>query len=172
MAIRLSQRGWNNVLIFASLFMIILFNTTHDRFVNNSIENSEARLLPEQSLIQNIDFSGVKIERIGGGFRTVSRIVEYKLPNDAQSYVDFWSNSELPVLLEEGAINQFKSAALNGVVIVWLAGESQGRVFQFYRKSNANQAATFAMYDKQQDIWLSFSAQQVAQAIPANLIRI
>ena len=71
---RLTKRGWNNVLIFATLFMILLFNTTHQKFVEGDREIEKLPLIPAEAIVQVVDFSGVKLERIGSNWRIQSAV--------------------------------------------------------------------------------------------------
>ena len=81
---RLSKRGFNNVVIFAMLGMIFLFNL--DRFVPQSQQPVSLPLLPENAHVLKIEQSGYKLERVGqqwrwngcrnccGGFETVRAV--------------------------------------------------------------------------------------------------
>lgn len=97
---RLSNRGWNNVLIFATLFMIILFNTTHQKFVAGEDDIERQPLVPEQAIIQVIDYSGVKLERIGSNWRVQSALED--LPEiNAEQLVANWQAMQFEFIASE-----------------------------------------------------------------------
>ncbi|MFM2481336.1 hypothetical protein [Celerinatantimonas sp. YJH-8] len=78
---RLGRRGWNNVLIFVALAMILLFKLTGER-LNRSpssdekaaqqvIENaSEATLLPPNVVVLELDLPGRVIQRVGTAWQS------------------------------------------------------------------------------------------------------
>ena len=71
--IRLSQRGWNNVIIVCMLLLIVLFNTSSNFLNNNEADPQQfLPLLPTNSVLMTLDFGSHKIERIGRGWRVLS----------------------------------------------------------------------------------------------------
>jgi hypothetical protein len=122
--LQLSQRAWNNVIIVTMLVMILLFTSTTKILNGESSEVlSNTTLLPPQSTILTIDFGQQKIERIGRGWRMQSNNVD---ESDLQLLIDNWLNSSLvPV--------DVKVSQQPLIVIVWLAGESQGIEYQFFQ---------------------------------------
>jgi len=75
----------------------------------------------------SLDFGQTKVERIGQGWRfnpAVSSNVQ------APAYfIKAWQTSQV----------QLSEQSLSGdpiVVVAWLAGESEGRVYQFYQQAN------------------------------------
>ncbi|WP_372767220.1 hypothetical protein [Pseudoalteromonas sp.] len=67
--IRLGRTGWNNVIIFAMLIMIFLFNGLHHKIMSSS-EEAVQSLLPANSTVLTYQYSDFKIERIGTSWRT------------------------------------------------------------------------------------------------------
>ena len=97
---RLSNRGWNNVLIFATLFMIVLFNTTHQKFVAGDDDIERQSLVPETAIIQVIDYSGVRLERIGSNWRVQSALDD--LPElNSQQLVANWQSMQFEFITSE-----------------------------------------------------------------------
>ena len=122
--IRLSRRAWNNVIIFAMLLMIVLFNSTHNILTGSMGEDEiSAPLLPADSVLMTLDFSGQKIERIGRGWRL--RPAESVAEADLAELVNAWHSTNM-------ARTEDYPEAEPLIVVVWLAGESKGRVYQFY----------------------------------------
>lgn len=97
---RLSNRGWNNVLIFATLFMILLFNTTHQKFVAGDDDTERQPLVPASAIIQVIDYSGVKLERIGSNWRVQSALDDLPELNSEQ-LVDNWQSMQFEFIAAE-----------------------------------------------------------------------
>ena len=64
----LSKKGWNNVLIFACMGMIIMFNLMNDKLVDNA-EGQVVPILPEQSMILTLEYPNYAIERLGTSWR-------------------------------------------------------------------------------------------------------
>ena len=161
MRIRLSQRGWNNVLIFACLFLIMLFNSTEQIFSEKEPEAIQP-LLPANSLIQSINFNGIKFERIGSSWRVLTQIT---LSQEliAEDYIQHWHQAEF------GIINQpehYKSAAMFPV-IVWLAGESKGLVYEFFISQQDQQ---YYLYNPSVQQWQQLAPSQLPKLIPDILL--
>lgn len=122
--IRLSRRAWNNVLIFSVLIMIVLFNSTNNFLTDGTPASPEQiPLLPPDSVVMTIDFGSTEIERVGRGWRSVppANLTEPQLANT----VEAWTLAE--VELYQGSLGGSPR-----VVVVWLAGETNGRVFELY----------------------------------------
>lgn len=112
------------MIIFTMLVMILLFTSTTNILNGESPEVlANNTLLPPQSTILTIDFGQQKIERIGRGWRLKSDNVD---ESDLQNLVGNWLDTRLqPVEM------QVSGQPL--IVIVWLAGESEGLEFQFFQ---------------------------------------
>ncbi|WP_438865509.1 hypothetical protein [Neptunicella sp.] len=118
--IRLSRRGWNNVLIFATLFMILLFSTSNRMLLQNAEQSQSQLLLPESSEIMAIDYGTHKIERIGRGWRAVPglNLNESQLNN---INIHWQQAIGQPI---DGQLSQ------PYIVTIWLAGQEQGAVYK------------------------------------------
>lgn len=119
--IRLSKRAWNNVIIFAMLIMIIMFNMTNNILTGDIGVQKTYSLLPEGAVLMTLEFGPEKIERIGRGWRTSSKqiIDEAELARITAQ----WQNAEMAPTDKFPTTNTL-------VVVAWLAGETQGRVYQ------------------------------------------
>lgn len=164
MRIRLSKRGWNNVLIFASMFMILLFNHTHKMFVSGDENTTQQFLLPVGGIVQTVDFSGIKLERIGTTWRIESKISEPKM-GSASDYVQAWLDISLTGSNQSPELSQ---SSLRLPVVVWLAGNAEGRVFEAYLDKAQELAYIF---DHTHQLWFALSPAQLHSLIPTELLR-
>ena len=126
--IRLSRRGWNNVIIISMLVLIVLFNSSSNLLNNNEVATGQlVPLLPANSVLMTIDFGAQKVERIGRGWR-IQSAHENAITSEMNlnQLVINWQQSEM--LLSDDLQRD------NGlVVVVWLAGQEQARIYQFYQ---------------------------------------
>jgi hypothetical protein len=67
--IQLKRTVWNNVIIFAMLLMIFLFNGLHHKIFSSSEPVGVQAILPQGSAILTMEFNDIQIERIGTGWR-------------------------------------------------------------------------------------------------------
>ncbi|WP_052140838.1 hypothetical protein [Pseudoalteromonas piratica] len=72
--IRLGRTGWNNVIIFAMLIMIFLFNGLHHKIISSSEDETIQPLLPPNSAVLTYQYSDFKIERIGTSWRANTQL--------------------------------------------------------------------------------------------------
>lgn len=116
------------MLIFATLFMILLFNSTHKIWLDNSDEGVAIPLLPEHASLMTIEYGGVKLERIGRGWRL-----------NPQSNVSGESLARVASAWQEAYILPVASIPAESppyVIVIWLAGEAEGRVFKIFDDQN------------------------------------
>lgn len=163
MVVKLSKRGWNNVLIFASMFMILLFNYTHKMFVDGEEQAGLSFLLPENSIIQTIDYSGIKFERIGSTWRTVTSIETTNL--SAADFADAWLNQEFNAISDAPDLTV---STRKLPVVIWLAGNGQGWIFEVM--NDPQQGLTY-LYSHQQQTWFELPENLVHQLIPSVLVK-
>ena len=127
--IRLSQRAWNNVIIFSMLLLIILFNSSSNFLSRDELDHEQTLpLVPENSLIMTLDFGAQKIERIGRGWRMLGGQTDAPVEQTTlATLVENWRQAELSpseqILKDDGLI-----------VVLWLAGQDLARVYQFYQQ--------------------------------------
>lgn len=109
----LSRKGWNNVLIFACMGMIILFNLMNDKLVANA-EGEVVSILPEQSMILTLDYPQFSIERLGTSWRiTPSESLEQ---DNVAPLIEAW-------LKLSGEVSVATSEEEGFRVTLWLAGK-------------------------------------------------
>ncbi len=136
--IRLSRTGWNNLIIFAMLFMIFLFNGLHHKLLNSNAEEGERALLPLNSLVLTIEFDSVKVERIGKGWRTtgVDTVDLAGLVNSWQSQLMVPMNDTVP------------SEKVLTHATFWLAGLENGYTFSLHQYQSE-----YYLFDRDKQIW-------------------
>jgi hypothetical protein len=161
----LTQRGWNNVLIFASLFMIVLFNSTHQRFVSNDNDKIKRTLIESLSLLQNIDFNGLRFERIGSGWRTLTQ-VDIQTKMSPETIIQHWAEQPIEILENEPAINSSNSRF---PISLDMIGQQQTQVFEFIIDNNAG---VVYIFDHNIAQWLIIDQSQLALFIPAVLLNL
>jgi hypothetical protein len=127
--IKLSQRGWNNVIIFSMLILIMLFNFSSDLLNDGSDEASSLLTLVSTSMtITIIEFEQEKIERIGQGWRAISG----QYGNEVlTSLVDHWVNAEISIFEQS---HNWQSPT--STVQLWFAGQVLPIEYQFMQLSD------------------------------------
>ena len=124
--IRLSRKAWNNVIIFAMLLMIFLFNASNNFLTGSDNDQQSRGLLPEHSVLMTLQSNGRELQRIGTGWRVIppAEIEQQKL----QAVVTSWQTSIMT------SIQNPNPKAEPIVVVAWLAGQDKGLVFQLYQQ--------------------------------------
>ena len=159
----LSQRGWNNVLIFASLFMIILFNSTAEKFVNNETDTEQSTLIKSDAIIQSIDFSGIKLERVGASWRVMSELSEISNIS-SQSIANAWQHQKFEVLTQApnlmDDISRFP-------VIIYAHGYDNVQIFEVIIEPLSDLAYVVNNNTKQ---WFILSIQHSTSLLPTQIL--
>lgn len=127
MALRLSQKGWNNVLIFSCMFMILLFNYTNNMLMSEEQDQVTSPLLPSELIVQALDFSGVELQRVGPSWRVLSQLPNPQITQPS-TFVENWQNRALTSLAHSPMMME---GATVWPVVAWLAGQEEGWVFEF-----------------------------------------
>lgn len=140
--IRLSRAGWNNVLIFSTLIMIMLLNGLHKNLWSEA-ELSEAPLLNESVFALTVNFtasdadsSAYRIERAGREWRFMAD-GEVSTSLDANSVIHFWQQAHFALIDDVVAQHHLQQQGLSQqepaqIASVWVAGEANPRTFQLY----------------------------------------
>ncbi|ALT00108.1 hypothetical protein [Lacimicrobium alkaliphilum] len=125
--IRLSKRGWNNVLIFATLLLILVFHQSGEFFNQAPAPSQSQSLLPEDVPVMKIDFGTHRLERIGQGWRIRPGLELNE--SELGLLVDNW---------QQIVVTPFSGGKLQNtaVVVIWLAGQSEGVVFQLTQQGD------------------------------------
>lgn len=125
---RLSQRAMNNVVIFAMLIMIALFNI--DSFLPAEKAGTAQPLLPEGAYVLKVEQDQQRLERAGQQWRYLTDVpLDSDTQRLAQQQLAAWQQGQLiPYPAAEASTRQMTPI----IVVVWLAGNTQGLVFAFY----------------------------------------
>lgn len=159
----LTQRGWNNVLIFASLFMIILFNSTHQKFTDGDNEVERSSLIDVNAIIQSIDFSGIKIERIGASWRTVN--TSGLVGNiSTEQIIQSWQYYEFTKLVDAP---QLMASISRYPVIIFAHGYEQAQLFEIILEPQSDLAYAFNKITAQ---WFVMNYNEASMLIPEPLL--
>jgi len=83
---KLSRTGWNNIIIFSVMIIILLISATNDRLFPERGRDSDKHLLPEHSVILTlvINFDGKRqltFERVGRAWKMTSQGLLVDLSN-------------------------------------------------------------------------------------------
>lgn len=157
--IKLTRKGWNNVLIFASLFMILIFNGAHQTLMGDSDEvGDNLTLFPAEQILLTLDMPGYSIERIGKAWRA----------NPEQTHSDkalalaikHWLITEVEVVDEAVLANLEHGQYADYVITAWFAGWERGYVLQLYKTQQY-----VLVFDRQREVWLSLQYNQLASLL-------
>ena len=151
--VRLSKRGWNNVMIFACLAMIIIFNTMSNKLVDNA-EGESGLILPPQSMILTLEYPSGTIERLGRNWRVT--LDNDSLKNADQSNQQFAHYLTNQWLMLQGETQLTQSDETGYRVVIWLAGEQNP--IRFWIQPQAQLITNILT----QQTWY-LTAQQIAQ---------
>ena len=129
--IRLSKKGWNNVLIFSMMLMIMVFNGLHKKIQLGETEWQAVSVLPEDSLVLTLSLGDIVIERIGQGWRTNQPV---GMDNDALTALMLnWKRQQASWHEESSEAKVLTAGQMpRHYVIATLAGKTDGAVYAFY----------------------------------------
>lgn len=124
--LRLSQKAWNNVLIFSMLALIVLLN--YERLFE-SADSDIQPIVKESDFIVSLQINQMTFERIGTGWRVMAPS-EAELPNmqseDIDALITQWQRALIrpsPDILPAEI-----TSSPPYLVNVWLAGEKSAKV--------------------------------------------
>ena len=115
---KLSQKGWNNVIIFVTLGLILIFNFSGEWLNRNSEPSSEASgLVPAHGVITTMQLPNDKIERIGQGWRASSGKLTHEQINQL---IGLWQHAKIKSFADP---IRFESS--HNRVKIWFAGNTE-----------------------------------------------
>ena len=120
--IKLTQRAWNNVIIFSMLILIVLFNFS-SQFLNDENEEALSSLVPDDMTITTMEFEQHKVERIGQGWRDTSGKCNH---SELVELVEHWKAAKIELVTQ----NDSEQRQLETVKL-WFAGQGAPVVYQF-----------------------------------------
>lgn len=123
---RLSQKAWNNVLIFSMLILIAIFN--YDRLFPSD-EGGVQAVVGENKFILSMQIDKLTFERIGTGWRVSAPSVD-DIPNmqseDIDALVNQWQRA---LLRPAGTILAADiTDSPEHIISIWIAGEKNAQV--------------------------------------------
>jgi hypothetical protein len=165
---KLSRTGWNNVIIFSVMTIILLINATNDKLFPNeeSGTNGEQLILPQHSVILtlSIDFSEnqhVLLERVGRSWQLTAKGVPLeKTEQQIEQMMFAWQHSSGLVQAAEIMIDSDQGVSVQ----IALAGEPEVRTFVLYPLADQ-----LLVYQQQENVWLALPATLAQQLLPVSL---
>jgi hypothetical protein len=160
---KLSRTGWNNVIIFSVMIIILLINATNDRLFPEEEGSSDKHLLPVHSVILTLvinfpDNSQLSFERVGRAWQMTRQGLLVDLSNQQIDQMMLaWQQSSGLVqagdMLVEG---------LEGIeVLINTASSKQELVYKLYPL--VDQLLVFNLQNK---LWLALPKAIVHQLVP------
>ncbi|MDM7859279.1 hypothetical protein QTP81_01500 [Alteromonas sp. ASW11-36] len=140
---KLSARAFNNILIFAMLAMIMLFNI--DTWLPRPEADSRLRLIEENDLVLKVQLEDARLERIGTDWRVINPAIQGV---DAQEVIQAWHSARLTLAqLPTDPLTQYSAQ-------VWLAGNPDAVQLTFWQTPNVGYVEIGANTYRLEDIVL------------------
>lgn len=124
---RLSQKAWNNVIIFSMLIMITILNM--DRFSGDD-DLDISSIIEESDIVLSMQIDQNVIERVGQSWRFSPKSPAASSNVDAQKLAILINNWQRAIVAEP--IEIIDNSLFNQprhIAVIWLAGESEGRAY-------------------------------------------
>ncbi|TPH13353.1 hypothetical protein [Litorilituus lipolyticus] len=165
---KLSRTGWNNVIIFSVMIIIIMINATNDKLFPEDAEQTSGAsqtLLPEHSVILTLsillsDKQSMHFARVGRSWQLTSKGLVVNLSEQQIEQLMFsWQQSSGLVQADEIIIDQ----TLATQVHIALAGIDETLVYWLYPLSDQ-----LLIYNQTSKVWLSLPAAVSKQLLPVQ----
>ncbi len=164
---KLSRTGWNNVIIFSVMIIILVINATNNKlFPNEDSENkAEQLILPQHSLIVTvaIDLSENKqvlFERVGRSWQlTAKGIIVDKTDQQIEQMMFAWQQSSGLVQAADIVIDNEQGVTVQ----IALAGDAKAKTFTLYPLADQ-----LLIYLHQEKMWLSLPSTLAQQLLPVS----
>jgi len=162
---KLSKTGWNNVIIFSVMIIILLINSTNERLFPEGDKTNDELILPEHSVVLTLSISlpdepPIIFERIGRAWQISNQGVSLDLTNQQIEQMMFaWQQSSGLVQAADIVIN----GQVGIEVGISLASVEQEQKFTLYRLTDQ-----LLVYNQQKKIWLALPAAMNHQLIPIS----
>tara|TARA_R110001583_G_scaffold59932_3_gene178313 strand:+ start:5148 stop:5639 length:492 start_codon:yes stop_codon:yes gene_type:complete len=160
---KLSRTGWNNVIIFSVMIIILLINATNDRLFPEGDSVSDKALLPEHSVILTlvINFSDnrkLTFERVGRAWKMTSQGLLVDLSNQQiEQLMLAWQQSSGLVQADDILVE-----GLEGIeVLISTATNKHELVYMLYPL--VDQLLVFNLQNK---LWLALPTAVANQLVP------
>ncbi|WP_040357680.1 hypothetical protein [Colwellia piezophila] len=164
---KLSRTGWNNVIIFSVMIIILLINATNEKLFPTATDDNHAEqsILPLHSVILTLtmDFPGgerILFERIGRSWQlTTKGVILGKTDQQIEQLMFAWQQSTGLVQAAEIIIANDHAITVK----IALAGEEQARDFTLYPLHDQ-----LLIFQQQHNRWLALPAALTQQLIPTS----
>ena len=162
---KLSRTGWNNVIIFSVMIIILLINATNDRLFPKGDIRSDKYLLPEHSVILTLvinfnDNRQLKFERIGRAWQLTSQGLLVDLSNQQiDQLMSAWQQSS--GLIQAGEM--LVEGATGIEVLINTATNKDELVYMLYPLVDQ-----LLIFNVQNKLWLALPKAVANQLIPSR----
>ncbi|MGC3835060.1 hypothetical protein [Moritella viscosa] len=124
---QLSRRGWNNVLIFAVLAMMLVFQYSGKKIEGDESTSQYQAALPAHAVVLSMQFDNIQIQRVGSQLATLPELG--------------LSQSQLKQIIKAWETATFKPV-INDIVIANLAYG----INIFFELANLSEPVTLILY--------------------------
>lgn len=172
---KLSKTGWNNVIIFSVMIMILLINVTSKKLFTdesaNQADSSQQSILADHSVILTLAINNqLMFQRSGVNWQIIDiasgKEVALKLTNQQIEQVMLaWQQSTGLVQADDIIIEGQKGIA----VTVGIAGKAQAEQFTLYPLIDQLLLYKHSSKQNQQGVWLALPQALTAQLLPCCL---
>jgi len=131
---RLSQKAWNNVLIFSMLILIVIFN--YDKLFPSECRGAQA-IIADGEFILSMQINQLSFERIGTGWRVSAPSLD-DIPEMKSEDIDVLVNQWQRTLVRPTA-NTLPAEITDSpqhIVSIWVAGKKNAKVLGLFQFEN------------------------------------
>lgn len=122
--VKLSKTAWNNVIIFSTLILIVLFNFSSNLLNSNAEQHHTlTNLIPVERVITTIQYEQAKVERIGQGWRVKFAQAQQ---TDLSQLVNHWMQARIELF-----DTAFDVPTDISTVKIWFAGQQEPIEYTF-----------------------------------------
>jgi len=125
---RLSQKAWNNVIIFAMLAMILMLNLSSFRGDDSDLP---VPIIEDGGILLSLQIDQDIIERAGKTWRLASSSASFgreETQANAGNLATLVDNWQRALVKPQNTVSKDALASPDYIVVLWLAGERNGRV--------------------------------------------
>ncbi len=123
--IRLSQKGWNNVMIYTVLILVALFIGLPE-YLKQGRNEPQPQLISINQTLLALHFPKHQIERAGPGWRSQPAVLSEE---QLTTLLQLWQQSSLP---EKSPLDPINPVLISEVTI-WLTGKPAQQQWQLYQ---------------------------------------
>lgn len=162
---KLSRTGWNNVIIFSVMIIILLINATNDRLFPEYDGVNDAHLLPKHSVILTlaINFSDnrqLTFERVGRAWQMTSQGLLVDLSNQQiEQLMLAWQQSSGLVQADDMLVEGLKGIE----VLINTATSKDELVYILYPLVDQ-----LLVFNLQNNLWLALPKAVAHQLVPSQ----